>query len=290
MGYERPITIGRIDYANAWPLFDQLEACLAQRDADAMHIMTGVPSALNRALRQGDADLAAVSSFAYGQLSEELVLLPDLSVSADGEVMSILLFLKKPLEEVLRGTIAVTNTSATSVNLLRIIMHGRFEASPHYVAMEPDLDAMLREADAALLIGDPAIRASWRSDHGCEILDVARLWKDWTGLGMTFAVVAVREAAVRQAPAAVRIVAQALNDSKRLALAGIDRLAAKAAASIGGELAYWSRYFRCIKYGFGQREREGLALYFRYAYQLGLLTHEVKLRFWSDHTVAQVNE
>jgi len=290
MGYERPITIGRIDYANAWPLFDRFESCLAEREASQLRIMTGVPSALNRALRQGEADLAAVSSFAYGQLSEELVLLPDLSVSADGEVMSILLFLKKPLEDVLRGTIAVTNTSATSVNLLRVIMDGRFHASPTYVTMEPNLDEMLEEADAALLIGDPAIRASWRSDHGCEVLDVGRLWKDWTGLGMTFAVVAVREDALREAPAAVQTAALALNESKRLALADIDRLAVKAAASLGGDLSYWSRYFRCLKYGFGQREREGLALYFRYAYELGLLTREVKLRFWSDHTVTQVNE
>jgi chorismate dehydratase len=290
MGHERPITIGRIDYANVWPIFDHFEDCLERSRAHNVNIMTGVPSVLNRALKSGDADLSAISSFAYGQLSEELVLLPDLSVSADGEVMSIFLFLKKPLEEVLQGTITVTNTSATSVNLLRIILHGRFQASPRYVTMEPNLDEMLQEADAALLIGDPAIRASWRSDHGCEMLDVGRLWKEWTGLGMTFAVLAVRESAVREAPETVRAAAEALNESKRIALASLDRLAAKAASAIGGDTRYWSRYFQCLKYGFGEREREGLALYFRYAYQLGLLQHEVKLRFWSDHTVAQVNE
>ena len=290
MGHERPITIGRIDYANVWPIFDHFEACLTRSEAQRVNMLTGVPSELNRALKTGEADLSAISSFAYGQMSEQLVLLPELSVSADGDVMSIFLFLKKPLEQVLQGTIAVTNTSATSVNLLRIIMSGRFQASPRYVTTEPNLDEMLREADAALLIGDPAIRASWRSDHGCEMLDVGRLWKDWTGLGMTFAVLAVRESAVKEAPETVRMVLRALNESKRISLAGIDRLAAKAAAAIGGEVDYWSRYFRCLKYGFGEREREGLALYFRYAHRLGLLQHEVKLRFWSDHTVAQVNE
>src|SRR4051794_15428384 len=115
MGRKGPITIGRIDYANVWPIFDSFEEAYQGR---SIEIVSRVHSELNQALKQGELDIAAISSFAYGQNHNNYLLLPDLSVSADGRVNSILLFLKKPLEQVKCGTVALTATSATSVNLL----------------------------------------------------------------------------------------------------------------------------------------------------------------------------
>lgn len=286
---ERVITVGQIDYANAWPIFDRFEECLAESGVTNVRIVPGVPSALNRALSEGAFDIATVSSFAYGQIADRCYLLPDLSVSANGDVMSILLFLKKPLQEALSGTIAVTSTSATSVNLLRIIVSERFGASPRYVTMEPDLDAMLAAADGALLIGDPAIKASWRTDLALEVLDVARLWKEWTGLGMTFAVAAVRREAAEAQPEKVAAVHRALLESKRRSLADPKRLVSRAVNTIGGSPAYWERYFRTLSHGFGPSERQGLDRYFDCAYRMGLLERAVSPVMWSDQ-MARVNE
>ncbi|HUC92342.1 MAG TPA: menaquinone biosynthesis protein [Paenibacillus sp.] len=290
MGSNRPITVGRIDYANVWPIFEHFDEVRAERDLTGVDIVVGMPSVLNGALTEGNVDIASVSSFAYGRRAEQFVLLPDLSVSADGEVRSILLFLKNPLDDVLKGTVAVTSTSATSVNLLKIILQGRFGAEPRYITMEPDLDAMLEEADAALLIGDHAIQGSWRTDHGCEVLDVGRLWKDWTGLTMTFAVIAVRKETALRAPKTVSDIYKALLESKRRGLRDIGRLASKAVRRLGGQSGYWEAYFNGLRYGFGPDEREGLMLYFRYAARLGLLGRAGGLQFWPDQSVAQVNE
>lgn len=290
MTAEREITVGRIDYANAWPLFDRFEECLAEAGVRNVRVVSGVPSELNRALSEGTIDISAISSFAYGQRFDEYDLLPGLSVSADGEVMSVLLFLKRPLEEALRGRIAVTTTSATSVNLLRIILQGRYGRCPELVPMEPDLDAMLAAADGALLIGDPAIRASWRRDPEWIVLDAAKMWKDWTGLGMTFAVCAVRREAARQAPETVRLVYGAFVESRRRSLADIGGLARKAAGRFGGGEEYWERYFRTLRYGLDRAEREGLFHYYDCAFRMGLLERRVTPAVWPDHAAARVNE
>ncbi|REJ20676.1 MAG: ABC transporter substrate-binding protein [Paenibacillaceae bacterium] len=290
MAAEREITVGRIDYANIWPIFDRFEECLAETGVRNVRVAKGVPATLNRALSEGTIDIAAISSFAYGQRFDEYELLPELSVSADGEVMSVLLFLKRPLEEALRGRIAVTTASATSVNLLRIVMQGRYGRCPELIAMEPDLEAMLERADGALLIGDPAIRASWRPGPGIEVLDAARMWKEWTGLGMTFAVFAVRREAAREAPETVRRVYEALAESKRRALADIEGLSRKAAGRFGGGEDYWERYFRTLRYGFGPQEQEGLSYYYDCAFRMGLLERRVAPVTWPDHAAARVNE
>lgn len=290
MAAERAITAGRIDYANVWPIFDRFGECLAEAGVRNVRVVSGVPAALNRALSEGTIDIAAISSFAYGQRFDEYELLPGLSVSADGEVMSVLLFLKRPLEEALRGRIAVTTASATSVNLLRIVLQGRYGRCPELIPMEPDLEAMLEKADGALLIGDPAIRASWSPGPGVEVLDLARMWKEWTGLGMTFAVFAVRREAAREAPETVRRVCEALAESKRRTLADIGGLARKAAERFGGGEDYWERYFRTLRYGFGPREQEGLIHYYDCAFRMGLLERRVAPATWTDHAAARVNE
>ncbi|BBH20993.1 chorismate dehydratase [Paenibacillus baekrokdamisoli] len=286
MGLNRPITIGRIDYANVWPIFHYAEQWLPR---DRFIIDTRVPSALNRALAQGEIDITSMSSYAYAEHAKDYLVLPNLSVSAKGRVNSILLITKKPLETVLRGTIAMTSTSATSVNLLKIIMSLYYKANPSYITMEPLLDSMLEQADAALLIGDTAIQASWRNE-GFTVIDLGELWKSWTGYGMTFALVAVRRTTAEADPEAVATVLHALTESKRLSLQDPSPLIEKACVQLGGEPSYWSRYFQELTYHFGSDEQAGLSLYFDYAKQLGLLDEEIQICFFEDHTALQVNE
>ncbi|MBB3109283.1 chorismate dehydratase [Paenibacillus phyllosphaerae] len=286
MGLNRPITIGRIDYANAWPLFHFSEEKLPE---ERFTIVRRVPSLLNQAMRNGELDVTAMAAFAYGQHADNYLLLPDLSVSAKGRVNSILLFLKAPLEEVLKGTIAVTNTSATSINLLKIIMGMYYQANPAYVTMEPELDSMLEQADAALIIGDPAIKASWQAE-GLTVIDLGQLWRDWTGYGMTFALVAVRKEIAELDPESIAQVLEALTYSKARSLREPQVLVDKACAELGGTSDYWSRYFRELHHDFGAAEQTGLSLYFEYAYKLGLLDHQVNMRFFDVRSVLQVNE
>lgn len=268
MGSDRTLAVGRIDYANAWPLFHYVD-----QEALSPHgaaIVSRIPAELNRALMNGELALSAVSSFAYARHADDYLLLPDLSVSSDGTVHSILLFLNKPLDQVRNGLIAMTNTSATSVNLLKVLMSVYLEGDPRYVTMEPDLELMLEQADAALLIGDTAIQASWQNTAH-QVIDLGEMWHRFTGFGMTYAVAAVRKDAALQHPEAVAAVQQAMQASKRRSLSDIEPLVKQACVALGGDSAYWRRYFRTLQYDFGERRQEGLRLYFQYAVKLGLL-------------------
>lgn len=280
MGINRPITIGRIDYANAWPLFHQFEE---HASINSYEVLSRVPSELNRMLQKGELDVSAISSFSYGQNANDYILLPQLSVGSVGDVNSILLFLKEPIEQKRPERIAVTTTSATSINLLKMIMMMRFECKPEYVSAEPVLDSMLETTDAALIIGDPAIQASWKN-HGLHVIDLGRLWNEWTGLGMTYAVVAVRKHVADAAPEAIKAVYEALIASKQYNKTHLDPLIAIACKQLGGDSKYWDRYFHSLQYDFGSKLQEGLKLYFRYAKQLGLLSHDVELTFFEDQS------
>lgn len=275
-----PLMIGEIDYANAWPLFVGLDQRL---DASELGLCSRIPAELNRKLREGELQASAVSSYAYGLNSKDYLLLPELCVGSEGRVNSVLLFLKQPIEQVRPQRIAVTTASATSVNLLKIVMKLYYDLDAEYIAAEPMLDQMLESADGALIIGDPAIHASWRSEE-LHIIDLGELWHRWTGLGMTFAVVAVHKEAAAAFPREIHELHQAMLATKRHNLADLSPLVDKACEELGGERAYWLDYFTCLQYDFGQKLREGLALYFRYATQLGLLDHEVQLAFYEDNS------
>ncbi|MEK3881453.1 menaquinone biosynthesis protein [Paenibacillus sp. PL2-23] len=286
MGNLRPITIGEIDYANAWPLFKSFSSHAKPLPYE---IVSRVPAELNRLLHAGELDVSAISSFSYGQYCRDYVLLPGLSVGSIGRVHSILLFTKEPLEKVKPRRIAVTTASATSVNLLKIIMAMRFELEPEYVPAEPKLEEMLRIADGALLIGDPAITASW-SCSGLHMLDLGEIWNSWTGLGMTYAVVAARRAAAQQQSDALAAVFRAMHGSKNELLRDPNRLVTRACGLIGGEAAYWRTYFQSLRYDFCEKLQDGLALYFKYAKELNLLQHEVDFSFYEEQSPQKVKE
>lgn len=282
----KTITIGKIKYTNAWPIFHFFNPSKLLHSAE---MVSKVPAELNRGMLTGSLDISAMSSFAYASGAEEMLLLPDLSVSADGPVQSILLFSRKPLDEIKNGTIALTNTSATSVNLLKILMQKAWEGHPSYFDCEPDLDLMLEQADAGLLIGDHAIKASWRSED-LYVTDLGEEWERWTGYSMTFAVWAVRRAVAAQNPAAVAEIASAFRASKQRSLSDLTPVISEACEEIGGLRDYWERYFTNLCYDFGEKQQQGLELYFQYAHELGLLDRRVKPLLWSDNTLTRVKE
>ncbi|WP_239614156.1 menaquinone biosynthetic enzyme MqnA/MqnD family protein [Cohnella mopanensis] len=270
---ERPIKLGRISYTNAWPVFHHFDPGELPFSTE---IHSDMPATLNRKLRAGEIDMAAISSYAYGLSSDSYYLLPNLSVSSYGRVQSILLFLKSPLEEVIHGKIALTTTSATSVNLLKIIMEKFYGGKPTYEDAEPSLESMLENADAALLIGDHAIRASWMK-QGYRVLDLGEVWNIWTGHWMTYAVWAVHKETAHRSPLAIQNIYENLLESKNKSYRNMEPIVSKAMSQIGGTSEYWHNYFANLCHDFGPEQKAGLQLYFRYARELGLMANEFEL-------------
>jgi len=269
----RPIKLGRISYTNTWPIFHHFDPAELPFQTE-MH--PDMPATLNRKLKAGEIDMSAISSYAYGISSDSYYFLPNLSVSSFGRVQSILLFMKSPLEQIIHGKIALTTTSATSVNLLKIIMEKFYGGKPTYEDAEPSLEAMLENADAALLIGDHAIRASW-TNHGYHVLDLGEVWNVWTGHWMTYALWAVHKETAHRYPEAVQRIYEDLLDSKDKSSRSLEPIVSKAMSQIGGTSQYWHNYFHTLCHDFGPEQKAGLQLYFQYARELGLMPGEIEL-------------
>jgi chorismate dehydratase len=276
MSSNHKLQLCEINYTNVWPITHYFPSEHYRKELD---IIRSVPSELNKGMLQGTFDLGPISSFAYGASYKHYVLLPDLSVSALGPVRSILLFYRDNLETLKNGRISLTKTSATSVNLLKIIIEKFYGGKPTYHFAEPVLHDMMEHNEAALLIGDDAIRASWE-ERGYRVLDLGKEWTRLTGHSMTFAVWAVRrEAADRHHDLIARIHQDYLN-SKRKAKLDPDGVISAAVERLGGSYAYWDEYFGGLSHDLGPVQCAGLQLYYEYAAELSLLPEPVQLHFF----------
>ena len=245
------LRLGRISYVNMAPVFYRV-------DADVEEIQ-GVPTELNRALLDGECDVAPISSIEYARHAERLRLLPRLCVASEGAVDSIQLVSKKPLEQV--RSVAVTPESATSVVLTRVLLP---EAT--HVGLE-------EEADARLLIGDAALKSAF--EDPTPHYDLGRLWLERTGLPMVFAVWACPEPVAAGLPE----LEDALVASVRLARAEPETLAYEASERYGYPPGFLARYFEKLRYRFGPRERAGLMTFLELARDAGELDEVPELRF-----------
>lgn len=253
--------LGAISYLNVAPVYDWITR-RAVPEAHNVTLVDGVPAQMNRAMETGEVDVSNVSSVAFGAHAREWMLAPGLSVAAHGRVDSVLLFSWRDDWRALDGgTIALTNHSATSIALTKLLAEQRYNAHPRYVSAAPDLDAMLAQHDAALLIGDIALREGYlrREIAGRGqpyVFDLAREWQNWTDLPFVFAVWAIRadRAEVVQRAGVVDL----LRESTLRGLADLPRLAREAAQRLDLPAAVCEDYLRLLDYELSERDLRGL--------------------------------
>jgi len=167
---------GHIQFLNCLPLYHMLVKQDVMPDID-LHKDT--PTALCKRLVSGDLDISPVPAIEYARHADELILLPDLAVCSDGKVLSIIVVSKSPINELDKKPFALTNTSATSQVLAKIILKKKYNIEPEYFECPSDLPEMLREAEAALLIGDDALRVFVKPSR-FHLYDLGEQWKAYT--------------------------------------------------------------------------------------------------------------
>jgi chorismate dehydratase len=116
-----------------------------------------VPSLCAEALRNGAADIAIIPAIEYQRI-DDLLILPDMAIASKGRVRSLLIVSKVPIENA--RSIALDSSSRSTQALTKILCDRKWKIAPDFLEMPPDAGAMLQCADAALLIGDPALRLS----------------------------------------------------------------------------------------------------------------------------------
>jgi chorismate dehydratase len=231
---------GAVPYLNAKPLLEGLEEEVGPLRLEVPALLTGL-------LREGELDVALAPVVAAFEM-RELRVVDGAAICTKGAVGSVLLFSKVPLQEA--RVVALDASSRTSSALARVLFRHRWKASPRYVERPPDPDLRRLEADAALLIGDPALLARW---EGPPPVDLGHEWCAWTGLPFVFAAWLARTDVF--AAAAAKPLARAA-ERGRLAL---DAIARRGAAPLGLEGSAAKAYLGDrLSYAFGPVEREGM--------------------------------
>ena len=241
-----------------------------------LQFIEGVPTEHNRLMAEGKLDMAPISAFAFGQHWQEYSVLADVSVSAKGPIGSILFYSKYELTELNGRPVALTNTSASSVNLLKIILTHFYGIQPEFKTMAPDLDAMLAETDAALLIADEALMGLSKNT-GCRVYDLGNEWYKFTGLPMTFSVWAVSNCTKRAQAQAVSNVRQLLVESRLRGRQNIDKIIDHCITTLGEDYKFWSIYFSQLRHDLEPDLLHGLNTYFEYCVKLGLLPSQPQI-------------
>jgi chorismate dehydratase len=248
--------VGHIEFLNCLPIYWGLVRSGALLDLD---LRKDTPDRLGAALVAGRLDLGPISLVDYLRHAEDLLLLPDLAVGSDGPVLSVNLVAKRPLSELDGRPVALGSTSRTSVLLAALLLEERDGVRPAYYASPPDLRAMMLAADAAVLIGDVALRATYDAPrHGLEVHDLGAAWREWSGLPMVFAVWAVRRDFARAHPGLVKEVHELFIHSRDEAAAAVEVVAARAARWEPLPVDVLAGYFRRLDFSLGPRQVAGL--------------------------------
>jgi chorismate dehydratase len=262
------LRVGRIPYINCYPVYGAID-----RGAVRLHaaLIDGVPTELNRQMAAGTLDVSVVSAVEYAREAKRYVLLPDLAISCDGPVRSVLLFSKQPAPELDGCRVLVSRSSMTSVALLELLFEHVWDARPEFVPANAELtdvegfgndehDARLVIGDAALLVGS-RLRAHRRVPAGYQhAYDLGEEWKRWTGLPFVFAVwVAQRSTPVAEALG----VHATLIESRDWGLGHLEVLAEQAFATTGVDRPSCLEYLSGLDYGLSYHHLAGLTEFFR---------------------------
>jgi chorismate dehydratase len=264
-----------------------------------------VPSQCAEDLKAGRADVGIIPAIEY-QRMENVVALPGMAVASKNEVRSLLVISKVPIE--LAQSFALDTNSRSSVGIARILCSRHWNIAPEFIDMPPDIDAMLDRADAALIIGDPALRLRIRLDEleakvplsegfccggddeplikGVEtmfVYDVAQQWREMTGHACVLAIWVARRGAVTP-----EMVAD-FQASREYGLAHIGDIAEGAALKLDLPPRALERYLtENIDFSLDDENLAGLNHYFDECVRAGLIPQFRELEFMgADNTARQ---
>jgi chorismate dehydratase len=281
------IPVGRIQYINVDPIYYSFTQHASPMPVE---VISRPPAVLNQLMASGELYISAVSSSAYALNFTDWLMLPDLSISCYGKVMSVLLASRRPIQQLDGRSILLSDESSTAVDLLKLIF-AQEKIRPVFkkgkVKSPADLSG---DADGCLVIGDSALKHHWR--HRFEyVFDLCEIWNEMTGLPFVFGIWAVRRNFSNRFPEKTAHILDAFYRSKSEGLANISDLAESASAKLDIPVNVCREYFNCMTYNFGESEYKALSSFFEGLYNYGIIHQLPLLEFYqpsslSDHVMA----
>ncbi|MBW1835267.1 MAG: menaquinone biosynthesis protein [Deltaproteobacteria bacterium] len=224
-----PVNLGRISYINVAPVYYGLDNGLKP---DWLNIVSAPPSILNNMMAKNELDISPVSSVAYAKNQDEWLLLPNLSIACFGRVMSVILVSKKPFEKLTDNKVIITDKSAAAAELLKLLFSIK-KVKPVFETMPIQCpDEIKKSADAALIIGDKALKEKWEL-HFDHVFDLGQMWLELTDLPFVFALWAVRKSFADKKPDTVSSIIKLFDISKEQGKKNLEDIANKASEILG---------------------------------------------------------
>jgi chorismate dehydratase len=263
---EPKLRVAASTYLNTAPLIWSFSRGPRRHEID---LIDAVPARCAELLQDQAVDAALVPVIEYQRISD-ISLVPGVCVASHRRVRSVVLATRaKNLRRVQR--VALDQSSRTSAALVRIIFREFLDFEPEWISTPPDLSAMLRAADAALVIGDPAM--TFRRE-GLQVFDLAALWREHTGFGFVFAMWMARNLSAERV---AQIDFAAARDE---GLTAVEEIATDYERSLSLERHEIRDYLRQnIAYHLDEELQRGLALYFDLALKHHLIPEVKPLEF-----------
>ncbi len=262
------VRLGAVSYLNTRPLVEGLDT----RPGVALRF--DVPARCADLVAAGEVDLGLVPIIEYARHADDYAVVPDISIASLDAVDSVALFTRQPIARV--RTIALDVSSRTSAGLVRLLCARHFGIRPAFVPAAPDIRTMLAGADAALLIGDPALFLDPASVDA-EKIDLGLAWRAMTGLPFVWAVWAGRVGAA--SPAVCRM----LYETRLRGVASIDAIARRERPDDPAGQGVVARYLRdTITYGLDAPLLAGAQAYFDGLAGEGLIPRAPRLRMFAS--------
>ncbi len=240
-----PVRICAVNFLNTVPL---VWGMLKGPQKSRVDLSFELPAVCAEVVEAGRADIGLVPIAEIARQGLEIV--PGFGISCRGPVRSILLVSRVPVTQV--RSLAVDSSSRTSIQLARVILRERYGVVPNLLRRAPVLESMLADADAALIIGDPALRVH-PEELPYETLDLGTEWFALTGLPMVFAAWAGRP------PFDLTKLSEILGGSHEFGMAHIDEIVDGEFERRGVTRELAHRYITSyIHYPLGPVEQQGL--------------------------------
>jgi chorismate dehydratase len=259
------VRLGAVSYLNTKPLVYGLDA-----RPDLFSVRFDVPAKCADLLRTGDVDLGLIPAIEY--LRGQYAIVPGVAIGSDGPIASVAVFSRVPVADI--RTLALDESSRTSVALTRVLCRHRWHIAPAFTPAQPDLDAMLDKADAALIIGDPALELD-AARRGVDKIDLGSEWHALTGLPFVYAMWCGRPGILAQDHV------DELNAARENGAAHLPEIAREYAHGDPAAETRALAYLRDnLRYALGEREIAGLRRFHELAADTGVVPATRPLAFY----------
>jgi len=271
------IDMGKISYINASPVFYGLDHGLLP---NWLNMVPEVPSVLNKKILAGNIEISPISAAFYAMNYKDLLLLPDLSISCHGPVMSVLLASNYPIDNLTGKQIMFSQESASAASFLKMIFNQQKVVPKFCVGQVNNTKDAKQSADAILVIGDTALTQPWGNVFE-YCIDLGQLWYEMTALPFVFAVWAVRRSFAKNNPELTSKIHQLLLDSRSEGDKHLDEIIDEGRNKLGLDRSLVKNYFNLLHCDLDDEKIKAMGLFFDSLLEQDVLKQKAKIEFFT---------